>query len=34
MLSVYKKQLPETGNIIEEIAKIADSLSELSLVSM
>jgi len=34
MLSVYKEQVPETGHTTEEVAKIADSLSELTLVSM
>ena len=34
MLSVYKGQEPEAGHMTEEVAKIADSLSELNLVSM
>ena len=34
MLSVYKGQVPEAGHMTEEVAKIADSLSELNLVSM
>ena len=34
MLSVYKDQVPEAGHMTEEVAKIADSLSELNLVSM
>ena len=34
MLSVFKEQVPETGHMTEEVANIADSLSELNLVSM
>ena len=34
MLSVCKEQVPETEHMTEEVAKIADSLSELNLVSM
>ena len=34
MLSVYKDQAPEAGHMTEEVAKIADSLSELNLVSI
>lgn len=34
MLSVYKEQVPEKGHMTEEVAKIANSLSELNLVSM
>ena len=34
MLSVFKEQVPETGHMTEEVANIADSLSELNLVSV
>ena len=34
MLSGCKGQVPEAGHMTEEVTKIADSLSELNLVSM
>lgn len=34
ILSVYKEKVPETGHMTAEVAKIADGLSELNLVSM
>ena len=34
MLSVYKKRAPETSQITAEVSKVADTLSELNLVSI
>ena len=34
MLSVYEKRAPETSQITAEVSKVADTLSELNLVSI
>ena len=34
MLSVYKERAPETSQITAEVSRVADTLSELNLVSI